>query len=312
MFEITIDSGEVNAWSEVRLPFEPKGEMLKFRQRLAAAIKAMPPEGGGQLAATYTAADTHALIDTENVLFYNVGLGCFAAHTQRSLAFERVFATAPDPPGPDRWTPHHHHRYRVTPLADFEHWRPGRVTAQWDVPVSPQTLAHREMVWAAALAHVDTPTQMDGLLDYYAIRIRLNGVQVTLANIVKPLIDGLVSSLHSFAGKIPDLAVERLSRATAMDPSDVRHRLTDQHQSVLGPRENLIWLTKNGIAFNPRDEDCVACLIEVAEGGQPRMTGTVLRVEPRELDGCSPRPPIGRMGVGHVSRPRTWLWRQRR
>lgn len=33
MFEITTAPGEVNAWSEVRLPFEPKGEMLQFRQQ---------------------------------------------------------------------------------------------------------------------------------------------------------------------------------------------------------------------------------------------------------------------------------------
>src|SRR5689334_22117958 len=75
VFAIANGPGEVSAWSEVRLPFQPKGEMLEFRQRLDAAIRAMAPGAGGQLVATYTAADPHALIDTENVLFYNVGLG---------------------------------------------------------------------------------------------------------------------------------------------------------------------------------------------------------------------------------------------
>jgi hypothetical protein len=256
--------------------------MLEFRQRLAAAIKAMP-SAIGNLAATYTAAGAHALIDTENVLFYNVGLGCFAAHTQRGLAFERVFAAPPDPPASACWTPRHHHRYRVTPLlAEFEHWRPVQVAAQWaDIPVDPRTLAHRETVWAA-LAHADAAAQTDGPPHYYAVRIQLNGVQVALASIVKPLIDGLVSSLHSFAGEIPGLVIERLGKATTMDPRDVRRRLTDQRQAVLGARPNLIRLTKNGIAFNPRDDDCVACLIEVADSGQPHMAGTVFRVEQRE------------------------------
>jgi hypothetical protein len=54
---------------------------------------------------------------------------------------------------------------------------------------------------------------------------------------------------------------------------------------VLGARPNLIRLTKNGIAFNPRDEDCVACVIEVAGSKQPRMTGTVFSVEPQEPAG---------------------------
>jgi len=80
VFEITTAPGEVNAWSENRLPFQPKGEMLEFRQRLAAAITALPPTPGAHLVATYTAAEANALIDTENVLFYNVGLGCFSAH----------------------------------------------------------------------------------------------------------------------------------------------------------------------------------------------------------------------------------------
>jgi hypothetical protein len=122
---------------------------------------------------------------------------------------------------------------------------------------------------------------MDGPPSYYAVRIRLNGVQVALANIVKPLIDGLVSSLHCFANDIPELVVKRLSKATRMDPGDARRRLTDQRRAVLGPRKNLIWLTKNGIAFNPRDEDCVACVIEVTDSGQPHMAGTVFKVKPR-------------------------------
>jgi hypothetical protein len=205
--------------------------MLEFRQRLDAAIRAMPPAGAGHLVATYTAA-------------------------------------------PVSWTPRHHHCYRVTPpLAGFEHWRPVRVVAQWgEVPLGPGSLAHREMVWAA-LAHVDTLAELDGPMGYYAIRIRLEGVKVAVANVVKPLIDGVVSSLHCFAGEIPDLVVERLSSSTTTDPGDVRRRLTDRRRAVLGARPNLIRLTKNGIAFNPRDEDCVACVIEVACGNQPRMTG---------------------------------------
>lgn len=282
MFEIRSGDGEVNAWSEVRLPFEPKGEMLKFRKQLAAAIKAMPQAGADHLAATYTAMDARALVDTENVLFYNVGLGCFAAHAWRGLAFERVFAAPSNPSSSATWTPHHHHRYRATPyLGEFGHWRPVQIAAQWgDVPVSPRILGHREMVWAA-LAHVDTSARMDDPPRYYAIRIRLEGVQVALASIVKPLIDGLVSSLHSFADEVPDLAVERLSETTTTDPRDVRSRLTDQRRAVLGARANLIRLTKNGIAFNPRDEDCVACVIEVVDSMQPHMAGTVFSVESR-------------------------------
>ena len=40
-----------------------------------------------------------------------------------------------------------------------------------------------------------------------------------------------------------------------------------------------------GFGVHPRDEDCVAFVIEVADGNQPRMTGTVFSVEPREPTG---------------------------
>jgi hypothetical protein len=283
VFEVTTAPGEVNAWSQVRLPFEPKGEMLQFRQQLVAAITAMPPTGDGQLVATYTAADPNALIDTENVLFYNVGLGCFSAHTRRSLAFERVFAAPPDHPATTSWTAGHHHRYRTAPApADFEHWRPVHLVAHWhDVALATGALAHPETVWVA-LSRVATPERPDAPVKYYALRIRIEGVQVALATIVKPLVDGVVSSLHSFAGEIPDLVVERLSHATTMDIRDVRRRLKDERRAVLGPRRQLIRLTTNRIAWNPRDEDCVACVVEVADAARPRMTGTVYSVVPRD------------------------------
>lgn len=160
-----------------------------------------------------------------------------------------------------------------------------RDCAQWgDVALGSGTLAQREMVWAA-LAHIDTPAGLASPVRYYAIRIRLGGVRIALANVVKPLIDGVVTSLHAFTGAIPDLVVERLSSSTTTDPSDVRRRLTDQRRAVLGGRPNLIRLTTNDIAFNPRDEDCVACVVEITDSNQPRMTGTVFSVEPKEPAG---------------------------
>lgn len=186
VFNITTSPCEVNAWSEVRLPFEPEGEMLEFRQQLVAAIKAMPSACDVQLVATYTAADPKALVDTENVLFYNVGLGCISAHTRRSLAFERVFAAPPHQAVTTSWTARHHHRYRAMPVpADFEHWRPVHLVAQWhDVPLVTGALAHPETVWAA-LNQVETPERPNATVKYYALRIRIEGVQVALAAIVK-------------------------------------------------------------------------------------------------------------------------------
>lgn len=88
--------------------------------------------------------------------------------------------------------------------------------------------------------------------------------------------------MHSFAGEIPDLVVQRLSQATTMDSADIRRRLRDERRAVLGLRRQLIRLTTNRIAWNPRDQDCVACIVEDTNVGQPRMTGTVYSVIPRD------------------------------
>jgi hypothetical protein len=286
MFTITTASGEVNAWSEARLPFQPKGEMLEFRHQLAAAIRAMPPTPGAHLVATYTAADPTALIDTENLLFYNVGLGCFSAHTRTGLAFERVFRAPAPPPTASGWTAHHHHRYRLAPApSDFERWRPVRVAAEWcDLPITGSALRHPETVWAA-LGHIEVAEPMEKPLGYYALCIRLAGAHLALVNIVKPLIDGVVSALHTFAGQIPDLVVERLALATKLEVSDVRRRLWDQGRAVLGARQQLIRLTPHRIAWNPRDADCIACLIELTDGDETRMTGAVYAVVGRDSVG---------------------------
>lgn len=281
MFEIAVGPSEVNAWSDVRLPFEPKEAMVEFRDRLATAIRALPPVEGAHMAATYTAHGRAGLVDTENVLFYNVGLACFAAHTRKGLAFERVFADPPDLPSPSTWTPRHHHRYRqVSGITEFEHWRPLRLAAEWrDVPLASRALSRPETTWAE-LTTVDVPPGADGPLKYYALRIRLEGVHVSGATVVKPLIDGLVSSLHAFDGEIPDLVVTRLSHATGMSGHDIRLHLADEQRAVLGRRAHLIRPTKNGIAWNPRDEDCVACVLEIVESERPSLRGTVYSVAP--------------------------------
>jgi hypothetical protein len=140
------------------------------------------------------------------------------------------------------------------------------------------------------LSHIDVTEPVQSPLKYYALRIRLEGMQLALVNIMKPLIDGIVSALHAFSEQIPDLVVQRLAQATRLEPNDVRRRLANNHQAVLGARPKLIRSTTKGIAWNPRDEDCVACLLELTGGDQARMTGAVYAVVPRD----SPEPPAVR------------------
>jgi hypothetical protein len=64
-------------WSEVRLPFEPRGWQLHMRDELRLALRALAPVGRPTLAARYDAPDD-TFADLENVLLYNVGMAVFA------------------------------------------------------------------------------------------------------------------------------------------------------------------------------------------------------------------------------------------
>jgi hypothetical protein len=79
----------VEAWTTHRLPFEPRGWLVAFRDELRAALAVLQAGAGEIVHAVYTSPDT-ARCDTENVLFYNVGSGALAGAARHGLRFERA------------------------------------------------------------------------------------------------------------------------------------------------------------------------------------------------------------------------------
>jgi hypothetical protein len=71
------DESRVEAWSSVRLPFEPKGWLVEYRAELRNALRAMKAPAGSVLYAEYAAPEP-ASVELENVLLYNVGSGCYS------------------------------------------------------------------------------------------------------------------------------------------------------------------------------------------------------------------------------------------
>lgn len=75
---VRVVDGRIEAASTARLPFEPPPWAMPYREELRAALKAMKPKPGHLLSATYTAPGEPEFVDTENVVFYNVGVGAFS------------------------------------------------------------------------------------------------------------------------------------------------------------------------------------------------------------------------------------------
>ena len=56
-YEIRSSPHAVSVWSEVRLPFEPRGWQLHMRDELRLALRALTPMARPALAARYDAPD---------------------------------------------------------------------------------------------------------------------------------------------------------------------------------------------------------------------------------------------------------------
>jgi hypothetical protein len=83
-------------WAAVRLPFEPEGSTLEYRQALRRVIAGLDPARGGVLRGKYASRDT-GRCEVENLLLYNVGLSAFGHLRPHDVVLSRSF-TPPAPP----------------------------------------------------------------------------------------------------------------------------------------------------------------------------------------------------------------------
>lgn len=274
MFKVVVaeDARRIDAWSDVRLPFEPRGELLEFRTRLRVALAALHAGPGEVLHAVYT-SQSDRFVDTENVLLYNVGAAAFRGSARSGLCFERRF-TRPDDPSTPGWAPTHHHSYAVTGPTDTSgSWRRVRRIAWWPQTAVP-TAALRSPgpAWLAArhALRVDGDASAGSV---FALTLRVGG-RVAPASAVKPIFDGMIAALHAHDGTAKQEIVRRLSGLLNLDQRETGELLSGV--APLGVR-TLVRLRGDGLQWNPEDERCVVgCLMAV--GGTPSFSGEVWEV----------------------------------
>jgi hypothetical protein len=193
---------DVEAWSSIRLPFEPKGWLLDFRRELAQACRALTAGPRQVLHAVYTSAD-YRLVDVENVLTYNLGTAAIRAAAQHGLILERAYSPVHD------GCNHHHYRYRLTDRGQrWSHWSAGEPLGS--IGFAAPAEAFREPTagrwWLAARrAGLTAHKQTTSVPDWLALRVRVSPPERwrgSLASLVKPLTDGLVAAMHAHEGPV--------------------------------------------------------------------------------------------------------------
>ncbi|KRF34800.1 hypothetical protein [Nocardioides sp. Soil805] len=239
-FAVAVDHQRVDAWSLVRLPFEPRGWLRDYRGALQRALRAITPSPTGILVAEYGTPDD-SFVDLENVLLYNVGTGCYAHLAKHGIVCQRK-ASVDDL---------HRVTYSVVePAAVISPSAAGLASAQLTHMPTASTPAHWWADFRTSL-HVYAGTAYDGR---FGIEVDVGSRwDRDLASSIKPMLDGLVAALHAHDGSERDHVSAALS--CVGEGGRLWTLLNDPNQAIFGKRR-LVRPHGTGIAWNPADERC--------------------------------------------------------
>ncbi len=278
-FRVQVEPGVVTVESAYRLQFDDKPATKALKDEIGAAVTTLVAGPGQMLEAVYTSA-SRDVVDAENVLLYNVGTGRFAAASHEALRFERVYA---EPPG----GPHvlHHHRYAVV-AADSasRYWRRGELVVEGNNLHIDRldAFSKPDSVWWAT--RQAAPDGARPHTDLYALDLVLEvgpAGGVRPADIVKPLVDGVIAGLHAHDGRDAEVVTTRLAGRLGQPVETVAALLADDRRAWLGVRR-LLWPRAEGIQWNPGDDACVSASLRVRRQDGPgwRLGFRLHAVEP--------------------------------
>lgn len=268
----------VEAWSEQRLPFEPKGNMLDFRNRLRAELRTLPPDGGPALIAEYR-SEIREVCDVENVLFYNVGLRPFSRLGVRQLAFSRV-------QGPPRQRAgcegaRHYVSYRRAAAVSTPDWGEPAATFT-SAPLKAGVLGKPWSAWyALKRGHTHVAHMID---DKRGFRLRVvvtcpHPDSTSLFSILKGLLDGVIAALQpSTPPKNEPLAV--LASHLGIVPHDARDLLLSPAGIAMQtPTEILRPFGPGRIQINPADHLLTSAVVTLSASpdDQAHIVGSLFR-----------------------------------
>lgn len=104
------------------------------------------------------------------------------------------------------------------------------------------------------------------LLKLHVTDTRKDRPASSLAYIVKPTLDGIISAYHSHEGTDGAAEAQRLAEAGLGSTETLRDQLHDRRWAALGGRRLLSSFGPTGVQWNPADDLCVAAHITLSIG----------------------------------------------
>lgn len=287
--QLSRDQSVVEAWSARLLPFEPKGRYLDLRKDIRDGIRALPENPDGVLHAICgTPQQPNEKWDVENILFYNVGTSYFAPLARRGVRFERSFSY-PSPPQPLGTQNVAYHRYTTASLdEEFTYWKSSQLLARWtniEIPrlsasSKPASIWHRMAASSVEIvARPEAPPPRFGLTVTIAAPASVR--TVNSVDVLKPLIDGLVSSVQAHDGE-PDEISRRIAAELGIDCQTIAALLCRRDRALLDARQ-LVVLRAQGVMWQPDDRLLLAgeVRVHIHPGTQWLVSGALFEIASR-------------------------------
>jgi hypothetical protein len=269
----------VEAWSVKRLPFEPKDWLLDFRAALRGELARLDRTSPSCLHAAHTSADM-SKCDVENACLYNVGLGAFRGLGADRVCVERAYELPPSSPGDLVGPAAHHYRYEVTGEAHPRHWQSTRVVAAWSDVALATPLTPAGVWWSMCRSSsVDALSTSDAVPLGIKVRVGSPAPARSLIQVMKVVLDGVISAFHAHSGSDGDEATARLTVALDQRDVSVRAALRNTDRNVLGERM-LLWPFRIGLQWNPADDRLVSIQLEAVDADRLTVTGELYEAVP--------------------------------
>ncbi len=257
LIRLSDDSRKVEMWTTRRLPFEPNGLLLDARNLLRKTLPNLYARPDEILEARYTSTQV-GFVDTENVLFYNVGAAAFTPSCGNGLRFARAFT--PTPSTGDCLAPfNHHHSYELIPMEELATSNEVALTLRFAMPRISTTAKPHDYWWAAKQGEA-----LIGAIRLHESRVFSMAVGVTgprpIANcaaILKPLFDGVIAALHyDSTADARSPVCERLGCELGVTSALIANALFAPEFAILGERR-VVAPYRNFVKWNPEDELCL-------------------------------------------------------
>lgn len=242
--------------SDIRLPFEPKGEAVALREEIRRNVKLLKPSEYNHLSARLITSEK-AFFDVENVLFYNVGSGAFS-HLQLD---EISFSLESDS---NNQSNKYTYSYELTSEETTVEIHNTILEFSFDIDkfrsdMNPLDYWHAFNQGNIKISKLSNPKEF-GL----SIVIDFPEKYRNITALIKPLIDGLISSFH-YQNSADQVVLNYIAKKKHISEDVVISQLSRKDYAFLGER-NLISSYRNGVKWNPEDEKCTKVSIKQVMG----------------------------------------------